>query len=248
MKPKRRRIWLSLAVLLVLAAASLAYYLKPYPPNGEALKAMQGGDGVTLKETGRLIVFEPEGQALQPGVLLYPGALVMPESYAPLAKKLAADGRRAIIVKMPLNLAILGPDRADDYLKGLPGGETYVIGGHSLGGVMASRYAAAHREDRPIAGVFFLASYPDSKGSLAESGLPVLSLLGSNDTVVRMEAYEEGKQYLPAGTVYVTIAGGNHAQFGGYGPQKGDSPAALPAAEQWARTAAEIEKWAAGSR
>ncbi|WJH35236.1 hypothetical protein N6H14_03955 [Paenibacillus sp. CC-CFT747] len=42
MKPKRRRIWLSLAVLLVLAAASLAYYLKPYPPNGEALHAMQG--------------------------------------------------------------------------------------------------------------------------------------------------------------------------------------------------------------
>ncbi|WJH37259.1 alpha/beta hydrolase [Paenibacillus sp. CC-CFT747] len=65
---------------------------------------------------------------------------------------------------MPLNLAILGLDRADDYLKGLPDGETYVIGGHSLCGVMAFRYAAAHREARST-----LASspsaYPPLQGS-----------------------------------------------------------------------------------
>jgi len=34
----------------------------------------------------------------------------------------------------------------------------------------------------------------------------------------------------------VCIEGGNHAQFGSYGTQKGDGTAAIPAEEQWART------------
>ena len=37
------------------------------------------------------------------------------------------------------------------------------------------------------------------------------------------------------------IEGGNHAQFGNYGPQKGDPPAAISAQEQQAQTVAAIE-------
>ena len=39
----------------------------------------------------------------------------------------------------------------------------------------------------------------------------------------------------------VEIEGGNHAQFGNYGPQKGDPPAAISAQEQQAQTVAAIE-------
>ena len=41
----------------------------------------------------------------------------------------------------------------------------------------------------------------------------------------------------------VEIEGGNHAQFGNYGPQKGDLPATISAEEQQARTVAAIEEF-----
>ncbi len=41
----------------------------------------------------------------------------------------------------------------------------------------------------------------------------------------------------------VEIQGGNHAQFGNYGPQKGDLPATISAQEQQAQTAAAIEEF-----
>ena len=39
------------------------------------------------------------------------------------------------------------------------------------------------------------------------------------------------------------IEGGNHAQFGNYGPQKGDQPATISAEEQQAQTVAAIEEF-----
>ena len=35
-----------------------------------------------------------------------------------------------------------------------------------------------------------------------------------------MTKYQAGRMYLPPDTVYYTIEGGNHAQFGDYGHQK----------------------------
>jgi hypothetical protein len=42
---------------------------------------------------------------------------------------------------------------------------------------------------------------------------------------------------LPADTQFLTIEGGDHAQFGAYGPQPGDNPASIPATSQWDQTA-----------
>jgi hypothetical protein len=106
---------------------------------------------------------------------------------------------------------------------------------------MAARYATNHR-DR-IVGVFFLGAYPDKKGNLKDSGQPVLSLLGSRDGVVNREAYEVSKQYLPDDTIFMSIEGGNHAQFGSYGAQEGDQPAVITPQEQWQQTVASLKQW-----
>jgi hypothetical protein len=37
---------------------------------------------------------------------------------------------------------------------------------------------------------------------------------------------------LPSGSRYIEIAGGNHAQFGEYGPQPGDGLAEIPGTTQ----------------
>lgn len=200
---------------------------------------MQGGEGITVIDTGDWLAFEG-GEIREPGIILYPGGLIKAESYAPLARSLAGAGYRVFIARMPLNLAVSDVERANEVLKAYPH-QNFVIGGHSLGGAMAARYAVNHR-DR-ITGVFFLGAYPDKKGNLKESGLPVLSLLGSRDGVVNQAKYAEGKQYLPDDTIYMSIAGGNHAQFGSYGPQEGDQAAAITPQEQWQQTAAALKQW-----
>ena len=51
-----------------------------------------------------------------------------------------------------------------------------------------------------------------------------------------MEKYEQGKEFLPEDFTEVYISGGNHAQFGNYGVQKGDGTASISADEQQAQT------------
>lgn len=164
-------------------------------------------------------LYFPAKASSKPMVIFYPGALVEPGSYSPWAETLAKAGYPVYILKVPLDLAILAPNRGEKVLDDHPD-RAFVVGGHSLGGVMASRFATEHSDK--LAGVFFLASYPDEKGSLAKKNIPVLSLTGENDKVLNHDAYQKAKDDLPKNTEYQEIAGGNHAGFGSYDSQKGD--------------------------
>ncbi|ATF11688.1 alpha/beta fold hydrolase [Brevibacillus sp. HB1.2] len=235
-----RKKWFQALVLVTLGAICLAiWYLQPYQPDQAALTAMQGGEGITVMDTNDWIIFQG-GESREPGLILYPGALVKPESYAPIARALAGYGYHVFLARMPLNLAVSDMTRATQVLKAYPN-KTFVIGGHSLGGTMAAQFAANH-PDR-ISGVFLLGAYPNSQGNLKKVNLPVLSLLGSRDGVIHIEKFEESKQYLPERTVYMSIEGGNHSQFGSYGSQEGDQPAAITPQEQWQQTVAAIKDW-----
>lgn len=61
--------------------------------------------------------------------------------------------------------------------------------------------------------------------------------------MVDQESYNEGRAYLPGNTVYTPVNGGNHAQFGSYGPQKGDGIATITEEEQQTRTARALLDW-----
>ncbi|NOU94628.1 alpha/beta hydrolase [Paenibacillus sp. LMG 31456] len=213
--------------------------MQPYSPDAEALEAMKGGSGVSVTESKEWIVFEPRN-GKQPDVLFYPGGLVRPESYAPLALSLAKEGYRTWIIRMPLNLAVLGIKRADKVIELLPE-QTYVIGGHSLGGAMAARYASDN--SGRLKGVFLLAAYADKKGSLRSTPLSVLSLVGSEDDVLNRQVFERGKVFLPEQTEYAEITGGNHAGFGSYGKQKGDNPALIAPDKQRSITVSLLVSW-----
>ena len=231
---------LPVLILLVLAFACVAvWYLQPYPVGSAALEAMRGGEGVTVTDTMEWIVFEG-GQTFEPSLILYPGGRVQAESYAPLARLLADEGYRVFLAKMPFNLAVLDVERANRLFKNFPD-DVFVIGGHSLGGAMAAQFAAEYPER--IVGVYLLGAYPDHRGDLSETELPVLSLLGSRDGLVDREKYELGKTYLPEDAVYLSIEGGNHAQFGSYGEQPGDGKALIAPQDQWQQTAAMLEQW-----
>jgi pimeloyl-ACP methyl ester carboxylesterase len=229
-------LFLLLSFVIIMAAW---VYLKPYEPDMHAMQAMKTSDAVQVTSTDAWIRFTPKQQA-SPSVIFYPGGLVRPESYAPLAQALALKGHQTYVAKMPFHLAVLAGNRAEDILLEQPV-DHFVIGGHSLGGVMAARYAAAHPER--IIGVYFLGSYPDAKGSLRERNLPVLSLMGSLDGLVDREVYESAKQYVPGAAQFALIQGGNHSQFGSYGLQKGDLPASISSESQIQVTVHYIIEW-----
>ena len=55
-----------------------------------------------------------------------------------------------------------------------------------------------------------------------------------------MEKYNQYSSNLPDNTQEIVISGGNHAQFGSYGRQKGDGTATITAEDQLVQTAAAI--------
>lgn len=171
--------------------------------------------------------FTPTGEAHSVGVVFYPGAFIASASYAPLAFHLAERGYRVALPDFPFNFALLFPGRAEKILARNPGIEHWVMGGHSLGGVAASKFVAGNAAATKVGGVFYLASYPDAASDLSDRSINVISLYGENDEVLKRDKWEAAKANLPVATVYQEIAGGNHAQMGYYGDQKGDGIASI---------------------
>ena len=231
-----------LAVVVLLIAGFVIWGLTPAQPQQAALAALENSAQVTVIQQGSRIYFCPNQPQETTGFLFYPGGRVDFRAYAPALNQIAAQGVPVVLQRMPLSLAVMGINRADAVLTAdftLPCEETtvenWVLGGHSLGAAMAASYADSHLDQ--LAGLVLWAGYPPENNDLSNDGLPVLSLLGSENTPAQVENFVTTRQSLPADTNYVNIEGGNHAQFGDYGLQSGDGTATIPAQEQWNITA-----------
>ena len=123
---------------------------------------------------------------------------------------------------MPLNFAIFDYDISDEVISKFPNIKNWAISGHSLGGVMAAKYAS---ENSNIEGLILYASYPQGD-ELKDSDIAVTSIYGSVDGVANLEKVKGAKDLLPTSTTFVEIIGGNH------GEQSGDNPAEISADEQ----------------
>jgi len=86
-----------------------------------------------------------------------------------------------------------------------------------------------------VQGLFFWASYPPGSDDLSTTDLKGLSTYGSNDMVLNPGTLNSTLVLLPPGTIRQVIEGGNHAQFGNYGPQPGDGVATISAEDQQAQ-------------
>lgn len=111
----------------------------------------------------------------------------------------------------------------------------WYLGGHSLGGAVAANYAAAEPEG--LEGLVLLSAYPTKP--LAPE-LRELSLYGTEDGVLSLARLEQGRQFAPPESEELVIEGGNHAQFGSYGAQRGDGAATIAPEEQWTQAASFI--------
>lgn len=215
-----------LIVLAVLGGLSFFAIQKltyaPSPVAEEAVLAAKIEDDVTL--------FAAE-DADATSIILYQGAFVEDAAYAPLAKQLSEAGFNVYLLDTPLNLPVLAEKRGLEVLEAYQL-EQVIFMGHSLGGVIAARNAASLMTSDTLAGLVFLASYPDDSVDLSQANFPILSITASEDDVINAEAFAAATQLLPQGTHYEVIAGGNHSGFGDYGQQAKDGQASITASQQ----------------
>jgi hypothetical protein len=218
-------VWLGVT-LLVIAALTVGYFGSPYHGTPESIAAVEDDQRVTVDRTGEGYVLQPAGTEPEAGVVFYPGGRVHPDAYVGSLAALARDANVTVVIpKQPLNLAVvdyglaqngLGTHAADSAMADHTEVEAWYVGGHSLGGAMACRYAAT----ADVEGLLLYASYCDV--DIAERDIAVVSVTGSADGVLNRTAYERNRGNVPASTRFAALEGVNHTQFGSYTGQ--DAP------------------------
>ena len=215
MKKRLKVIQVSFLALLAVLGGGFLVYASDYYRADETANALLQSSAV---QPGKdLILLLPEETA-DTALIFYPGAKVEYTAYLPILEKLRQNGIASVLMKMPFNMAIFSSNAADRAFQELPGVKNWFIGGHSMGGAMASSYFAGH-QDR-VRGLVLLGAY--IYGDVApEDALTVYGTL--NAGLEKNIKYTEN---------VVVIQGGNHAWFGNYGEQKGDPAAAISREEQ----------------
>lgn len=230
----RRIKWryVGLAVLAVLVIGLSGFVVWANTPQGDlmdAAKAALESDESVRVDTSQWLVFEPVNADPTTGYIFYPGGRVQAEAYAPMARAIAEAGYLSVIVPVPLNLAFFNTGAAGPVIDAYPQIEHWAVAGHSLGGVAAAAFADEN-PDR-VEAVLIMASFPAPWNDLSDQAdLVVVSVYGTLDSMVH--EIEDSGPMLPPDAQFIPIEGGNHAQFGYYGPQAGDNEATITRAEQ----------------
>lgn len=219
----------SVVALFIIVCLVLSYAADYSKATQTAKNAMYGEGNLLVEEKDEYFYFSNEEEKESAtGIIFYPGGKVEEDAYAPLLSELAEQNYEVYLVCMPWHLAVLNKDGAQEIIHANPEIENWIMMGHSLGGAMAASYTAEHTDE--IDGLVLLAAY--STEDLSQTDIPVLSIYGTEDGVLNKEKYEECFSNLPEDAVEYVIEGGNHANFGYYGEQKGDGIADISRDEQ----------------
>lgn len=225
----RKKLKLIFFVIVLLILAYGVYYVNDYSHAESVVNNyLNRTDNVSVSKLSNGLFVDGYGNDTV--LIFYPGAKVEYTSYLPMFVELANQGVDCYLVEMPFNIAFLGQNSADSIIN-TTNYSTYVIAGHSLGGVVASSYM---NQSGRCDGLILFAAYPTEK-----IDKPVLSIYGSEDNVLDKNRYNDSKPLMSNITEYV-IDGGNHAQFGYYGNQSGDGMANISAENQQNQTVYEI--------
>lgn len=233
MKKRRNSLLMIVLTLPFLAVGGFVLWAGsaagPLPEAQEALDS----DALVQVVEEPWYTFTPVDGAPAVGLVIYPGGRVDARAYAPMARSVAGAGYLAVIAPMPLNLAFLDADQVTEVQQAYPDIREWVLAGHSLGGAMAARFTA--RNPRSVDGLVLWAAYPAESDDLSDSNIPIGSIYGTLDGLATLSEIEASRPLLPPQTRWVSIEGGNHAQFGWYGAQSGDNPAAISRQAQQAQ-------------
>ena len=228
---RARRIWITLGVSATIIFVT--WSLIAYRASSEARQAAESDSVVFVDHSMGVWSFSGKQLAVTPPTVLvfFPGALVDPRAYAPLARAAALGGFRAFIIELPRRGAFGGADdpvldsSIESVLRRHDPATNIVIAGHSRGAVVASRIAS--RAASRLAGLILIGTSHPRDVDLSGLSMPVVKIVGTHDGLASRGEVEENAAKLPATTRWIWVEGGNHSQFGWYGFQPGDWPAAI---------------------
>ena len=192
---------------------------------------------IAVAETDTAIQLTPKRGA-ETGLLFFSGALVDPEAYVPLARRIAERGHFVAIVKIPFrggfNLADMGEvmGRGRAVMKEHETIQRWAAGGHSKGGFWAAHFA--HRNPESVSALILVGTAHPRELDLSKAPFAVTKIVASKDGLATPARVQLSAENLPPETTWVRIEGGNHSQFGHYGFQPGDRPAKIGREEQQA--------------
>jgi len=241
---KINKIWkklliIILSLLMFIFGSFYIYTLDYYKAEPIVQEVLADNEGLSIKSTSNMIVFQPDYDSSDTGFIFYPGGKVEYLSYIPLMQKIATKGYTCVLLKMPFNLAVFDVNAADRVIESLPQIKSWYVGGHSLGGAMSSVYA--EKNYNKLSGIIFLGAYPSA--DLSKTKLKMLSIYGTEDNILSMKSFEENKNNAPLNAKYYEIKGGNHANYGNYGKQDKDGVATITPEEQQNLTANSIDNF-----
>ncbi|MDP1442113.1 alpha/beta fold hydrolase [Priestia megaterium] len=226
---KRKIYYILLGIVIALTVGFLVFFTwsqQTYKPSQELYTLISKQD---IKYEKDWIIFNPNVNN-KVGIVLYPGAKVEPEAYSYYGKQLSKQGYLVAIPNVNFNFALFDTNKAQEIIDSYASVQKWVVGGHSLGGVTASKFAYIHSEE--IDGVILLGSYPNESTNFSKTNLPMLSIYAEKDGLSTINKIQETKDLLSKKTTMYEIKGGNHGQFGIYGIQEGDNKASIPVKKQ----------------
>jgi hypothetical protein len=222
---RRNIVILSIAaVFTVIVSGFIIWAETPLGPMPEVNQSLKFDLTVDVSK-GQWLTYKSHGINPTTGFIIYPGGRVNYKSYAPTAYAIAAKGYLVIVIPMPLNLAVLGINKANGPVESYRDIQAWAVGGHSLGGTMAAQYA--YNNPGLIKGLVLWAAYPVSGNDFSQMNIKALTMHGTNDGLVSSAQIDDSMKLLPKDAIRVEIQGGNHSQFGWYGNQPGDRPATI---------------------
>ena len=210
-----------LAAVLTALGVGLLAWLRPFPADQVALDAMSSTREVRVSSSATRItltpIADPSGRGPRVGLVFQPGARVDARAYVALLRRVSAQGILVVVVKQPMGIGSTATDAPAEVIEDHPEVRRWYVGGHSLGGVVASGFATDNTED--VSGLLLWASYPRDP---VPSAVAVTSIFGTEDALTTPRDVEESRAQLPEATRYVAVEGAVHAFFGDYGEQPGD--------------------------
>lgn len=208
---------LSLLIVVVLVVAGTVVWSQVGVLTAEPgpLAEAESNPALVIEDAPEGIVMTPaDGESAQ-GLVFVPGGKVQAEAYVAILQDVVVEHDITVVITRPwLNLAFFDLRGLDSFTSAAPDIDTWMVGGHSLGGVRACQLAGS------ADALVLFGSY--CANDLSDTDLAVLSLSGSEDGLSTPQKIADARHLLPVDAQLVEIEGASHSSFGDYGPQAGD--------------------------
>jgi hypothetical protein len=228
------------AAFLLWAVVSTLWLANSVRTKGVSQSTLRSTPNVSVVETSSTLEFRSALAESKTALIFICGSGVAAQAYAPLLRLIAEKGFGVFVIKLPYRFAPLEShketaiERVDAVIAAHPAITRWVVSGHSLGAALACR--VAQREPSRVAALVLIATTHPKDTDLSGLNMPVTKVYASNDGVAPRDRILANRSLLPASTRWVEIEGGNHAQFGHYGPQLFDGHATITREAQQSQT------------